>query len=175
MKQYLETGKIVGTHGVKGEMRVEPWCDSPDFLKKLKSLYFNEGRDKIELVSTRVHKRLLLITVKGVDSIEKADLLRGKIIYLNRDDVKLEQGQTFIADLIGLEVRDALTGKVYGDIVEVFPTGANDVYKIKSESGEEFLFPAVAHMIEEINPFEGFVSVKPIPGIFDDGAVVDEN
>lgn len=167
MDRYLETGRIVGTHGVRGEMKVEPWCDSPQFLQKLKSLYFNEGKEKIEIESRRVHKKMVLLTIKGIDSIEKADLLRGKILYLDRNEVKLQKGQTFIADLVGLCVKDADSGEIYGELAEVFPTGANDVYRIKSPQGKEYLFPAVKHMIEETNVEEGFMLVKPISGIFD--------
>ena len=67
-KQFLEAGRIVGTHGVRGEMRVEPWCDSADFLKKVKTLYFDGGKTDAGLLSSRVHKSLLLVRLKGVES-----------------------------------------------------------------------------------------------------------
>lgn len=173
MEQFLKTGKIVGTHGIKGEMRVEPWCDSPEFLKNLKNLYFDQGKQKVAVKSSRVHKNLVLLTVEGVDSIEQADLLRGKVLYLDRGDVKLEEGQTFIEDLIGLTVRDGETGRVYGKITEVFATGANDVYRIKHEAGAEYLFPAVKHMIKETDLTAGVIEVLPIPGIFDEEGLSD--
>ena len=79
-KQFLEAGRIVGTHGVRGEMRVEPWCDSADFLKKVKTLYFDGGKTDAGLLSSRVHKSLLLVRLKGVESATQADLYRGKIL-----------------------------------------------------------------------------------------------
>lgn len=82
-KQFLEAGRIVGTHGVRGEMRVEPWCDSADFLKKVKTLYFDGGKTDAGLLSSRVHKSLLLVRLKGVESATQADLYRGKILYLD--------------------------------------------------------------------------------------------
>ena len=85
-KQFLEAGRIVGTHGVRGEMRVEPWCDSADFLKKVKTLYFDGGKTDAGLLSSRVHKSLLLVRLKGVESATQADLYRGKILYLDRND-----------------------------------------------------------------------------------------
>ena len=87
-KQFLEAGRIVGTHGVRGEMRVEPWCDSADFLKKVKTLYFDGGKTDAGLLSSRVHKSLLLVRLKGVESATQADLYRGKILYLDRNDVR---------------------------------------------------------------------------------------
>ena len=94
-KQYLEVGKIVGTHGIRGEMRVECWANSPDFLKKFKTLYLDEGKTAIA-VSCRPHKNIALMTAKGVGSIEEADKLRGKILYIDRKDVKLDEGEHFV-------------------------------------------------------------------------------
>ena len=81
LKQYLEVGKIVGTHGVRGEMRVECWANSPDFLRKFKKLYLDEGQKALS-VTCRPHKNIALVTAKGVDSIEAADALRGKVFDL---------------------------------------------------------------------------------------------
>lgn len=95
-KQFLEAGRIVGTHGVRGEMRVEPWCDSADFLKKVKTLYFDGGKTDAGLLSSRVHKSLLLVRLKGVESATQADLYRGKILYLDRNDVRLPKNRYFV-------------------------------------------------------------------------------
>lgn len=167
-KQFLEAGRIVGTHGVRGEMRVEPWCDSAEFLKKVKNLYFDEGRTDAGLVASRVHKSLLLIRLKDVDSATQADLYRGRILYLNRKDVRLPKNRYFIEDLIGLSVEDAQTGVLYGEIREVFETGANNVYRIVNEKGEEFLFPAVDAMIAKTDIEAGKLFVRPISGIFNE-------
>lgn len=170
MKQYLEAGKIVRTHGVRGEVCLEPWADSPEFLAKLKRLYLDgQGRQDAGLLACRVHKGQLLLRLRGVDSVEQGDALRGKILYLDRDDVRLEPGQHFLQDLIGLTAVDGRTGQVYGTLAEVLPTGANDVYRIVSEAGEEYLFPAVPHMIQAVDLEGGEIRLLPIPGIFDGG------
>ena len=166
-KQFLEAGRIVGTHGVRGEMRVEPWCDSADFLKKVKTVYFDGGKTDAGVVSSRVHKGRLLLKLRGVDTVEQGDALRGKVLYLNREDVRLEEGQVFLQDLIGLKAIDGTTGREYGVLQEVLPTGANDVYRIVDGAGKEYLFPAVKHMIQEISLEEGVIRLLPIPGIFD--------
>ena len=175
VKQFLEAGRIVGTHGVRGEMRVEPWCDSAEFLKKIKHLYFDEGKKDAGLVASRVHKTLLLIKLEGVDTATEADLYRGRILYLNRKDVRLPKNRYFIEDLLGLTVVDDHTAVVYGKITEVFPTGANHVYRIANEQGEEFLFPAVDAMISKTDIEGGKLYVRPIPGIFNDEGETIQN
>lgn len=173
MKQFLEAGKIVGTHGVRGELRAEVWSDSPEVLKKIKTLYLEEGKIQLKLTSRRVHKNMLLFTLEDVDTVEQADLLRGKILYLNRKDIFLEKGQHFVQDLIGLTVKDGNSGRVYGTLTDVLQTGANDVYRIRDEAGKEYLFPAVPHMIKYADLEQGEIFVLPIPGIFDDGGLSD--
>ena len=166
-QQFLEAGQIVRTHGVRGELVLEPWADSPEFLAGIKQLYFDGGKTDAGLLASRVHKGRLLITLRGVTTVEQGDALRGKVLYLNRDDVQLEEGQVFLQDLIGLKAVDGSTGKEYGELKEVLPTGANDVYRIVDGAGKEYLFPAVKHMIQEISLEEGVIRLLPIPGIFD--------
>ena len=153
-KQFLEAGKIVRTHGVRGELVLECWADSPEFLAGLKHLYFDGGGRDAGLVSSRVHKGRVLLKLQGVDTVEQGDALRGKVLYLDRDDV------------IGLKAVDGNTGREYGVLQEVLPTGANDVYRIVDGAGREFLFPAVKHMIQGVDLEKGIIALLPIPGIF---------
>ena len=157
-KQFLEAGRIVGTHGVKGELRVEPWCDSADFLAKIHTLYWNRGSDK----------SLLLLKLEGIDTVEEADALRGRILYLDRADVKLPKGRYFVQDMIGLTVMDADTGKRYGSLTEVMPTGANDVYQVTGEDKVNYLVPAIPDVIVDVDIDGGTLKIRPIRGIFDD-------
>ena len=126
IKEFLEGGKIVGTHGVRGEMRVECWCDTPQFLAQFKTLYFDNGAEKIK-VNSRAHKNMVLMKMPGIDTIEQADTLRGKIVYIKRSDIKLAAGVNFVQDMIGLEVVDSKTAQVYGTVTDVLHTGSNDV------------------------------------------------
>lgn len=168
VKQFLEAGKIVGTHGIGGELRVDPWCDSAEFLKRFHTLYFKKGEIPLKVVASRVHKSQLLLTLEGVDSIEKADTYRGKILYLNRDEAKIPAGRYFMADLIGLGVYDADTFVYYGTVTEIMRTGANDVYQVTSEGKKNYLVPAVSSVIKEIDLEKGKMLIQPIKGIFDD-------
>ncbi|MCR5653260.1 MAG: ribosome maturation factor RimM [Ruminococcus sp.] len=166
-KQFLEAGKVVGTHGLRGEIRVECWCDSPDYLARFKTLYFDEGAVKVK-VKSRPHKNIVLTKPEGVDTVEDAQKLRGRVLYINRDDVKLPDGVNFIQDLIGCRVLDSDDNSVcYGEITDVFKTGANDVYTVKNGE-KEFLVPVVDSIVTEKNVDGGYVLVKPIKGLFGD-------
>ena len=167
-KQFLEAGKIVRTHGIRGELVLEPWADSPEFLAEIKRLYFDGGKTDAGLLASRVHKGRLLITLRGVTTVEQGDALRGKVLYLDRADVQLEEGQVFLQDMLGLKAVDGTTGREYGELKEVLPTGANDVYRIVDRDGKEYLFPAVKHMVKRISVEDGVIELLPIPGIFDE-------
>ena len=167
MEQYLEIGKIVGTHGLKGELRVDPWCDSPQFLCQFKTLYLTKGSTKLE-VKSRPHKNIAIEKVKGIDTIEDADKLRNKILYMNRDDAKLAEGEYFIQDLMGMEVKDVDNGKVYGILTDVFKTGANDVYQVTDNNKKDYLIPVIDEVVINISLDENKVYIRPLKGIFDD-------
>ena len=83
-KQYLEIGKIVNTHGIRGDIKVQPWCDSPDFLAEFDTLY-RKDQSPIVITSAKVHKGCVLMHVEGVDTVEQAQALRGMTLYMNRD------------------------------------------------------------------------------------------
>ena len=167
LKKYLEIGKIVGTHGVRGEMRVECWANSPDFLKKFKTMYLDGGKTALS-VSCRPHKNIALLTVKGVGSIEEADALRGKVLYIDRDDVRLGEGEHFVQDIIGLAVTDADTGEVYGKVKDVLKTGSNDVYEMQAENGRLYYIPVIPDIIDRLDFDLGAAYIRPMKGLFDD-------
>ena len=168
LKQYLEAGKIVGTHGVKGELRVEPWCDSAGFLAQFHTLYWDRGAVPVRVLSSRPHKSLLLVRIEGVNTVEQGDALRGRILYLDRRDARLPEGRWFIQDMLGLSVRDADTGKCYGTLTDVLQTGANDVYQVTAPGGREYLIPSIPQVVVRRDPEHGIMLIRPMKGIFDD-------
>ena len=167
MEQYLEIGKVVSTHGLRGELRVDPWCDSPQFLCQFKTLYLKKGETKLS-VSSRPHKTIAIVKAKGIDTIEEAEKLRGRVLYINRSDARLAPGEYFIQDLMGLDVIDIDTSKSYGKITDVLKTGANDVYQVTDEKKKEYLIPVIDDGVKEIDINGGKVLIKPLKGIFDD-------
>lgn len=167
MEQYLEIGKVVSTHGLRGELRVDPWCDSPQFLCQFKTLYLKKGETKLS-VSSRPHKTIAIVKAKGIDTIEEAEKLRGRVLYINRSDARLAPGEYFIQDLMGLDVIDIDTSKSYGKITDVLKTGANDVYQVTDEKKKDYLIPVIDDVVKKIDINGGKVLIKPLKGIFDD-------
>lgn len=168
IKNYLELGQIVSTHGVKGEVRFDPWCDSPDFVKKFKTLYFDaDGKRPVKVISARPHGNIAILMLDGITTVDEARGLRGTVLYMKRSDAHLPKGTWFIQELIGCSVIDADTERNYGEITDVTATGANDVYHIKTPYGE-VLFPAVQEFIVSTDVENGTVKIRPIKGMFSD-------
>lgn len=169
MKRYIEAGEVVTTHGVTGEMKIYPWADDAAFLQGFSTFYFSpDGKEKREVLAARAHKKMLLVLLKGVDSVEKARTLVGRTVYIDREMAHLPAGRYFVQDIIGLTVRDADTGEVYGQIKAVTSNGANDIYHIEKEGAPLRLFPAVPEFLCEVRPEEGYITVRPIEGMFTD-------
>ena len=167
MKQYLEIGKIVNVHGLRGVVKVVPWCDEPEFLCEFDTLYLGKAQKPVNVTAARLQKGNVLLHLEGVDTVEAAEQLRNQVLYMDRDEVELEEGVYFIQDLIGLEVLDADTGKSYGKLSDVMQTGANDVYEIKDETGKTVLIPAIPDVVQETDLDGGVMRIRPLEGLFD--------
>ena len=168
LKKYLETGKIVAVRGLKGEVKVYPWNDDPEELLDFDVLYLNKGKNALQVEDAWVQGTMVIIKFEGIDSIEQAQDLRGKILYLDRDDVELEEGQHFVQDLLGLEVVDADDGHVYGKLTDVTKTGANDVYHITFPDGKIHLIPKIPQVVISVDVEAGRMVIRPLEGLFDD-------
>lgn len=169
LKKYLEVGQIVGTHGVRGEMRVNPWCDSPEFMKRFKYFYLGkDGAGPLKVISCRPHGNIALLKVEGIDSIDAVNKIMRKVLYMDRAEANLKQGENFIQDLIDCAVYDADTEVLYGKLTDVMETGANDVWQITDEKGKEYLIPAIKEVIAETDVENGVIKIRPMKGIFDD-------
>lgn len=164
LQQYLEVGKVTNVHGLMGEVRVQPWADSPDFLCKFKTLYVDKAHWPIEVERARVHKNMVIIKFKGVTDVPSALAMRNAILYIDRADAKLPEGSFFLADIYDLEVRDAQTSEVLGKIADVLTLPANNVYVVRG-GARELMIPAVPQFIAETNLEEGFVRVNMMEGL----------
>ena len=170
LKEFLEIGQIVGTHGVRGEMRVNPWTDTPEFVKQFKTLYFDEkGEKSVKVLSSRPHGNVVLVRLDGIDTVEAASAMRNKVLFMRRADAKLAEGTYFISELVGCEVFDADDACVcYGKITAVSETGANDVWHITDGEGREYLIPAIESVVISTDVAADKVIIRPLKGIFDD-------
>ncbi|MBO2526803.1 MAG: 16S rRNA processing protein RimM [Clostridiales bacterium] len=162
-KQLLETGEIVSTHGIQGEVKILPWADGPDFLLQFDTIYLNGKPYEVE--ASRVHKTCVLAKLKGIDTPEKATLLRGQTVSVDREGLKLPEGTVFIADLIGCRVLDD-GGTEIGKIKDVLTMPSSDVYVIQGK--KSYMIPAVKEFVREINVAQGYVQVHLIEGMAND-------
>lgn len=171
MRQFIEIGKIVNTHGVKGMLKVEPWCDSPSVLAKMKKIYFSpltKGGEYREVKVTRgsVQKDRVLLCLDGVETVDDALRLKNTVIFAHRDDIPIADGAHLIVDLIGLSVIDVSTKTVYGTLSDVIQGGSGDIYEINTEKGK-VLIPAVKEFVKKIDLNSG-IYIAPIKGMFDE-------
>ena len=160
MQQYLEAGKIVNTFGVRGELKLEPWCDSAEFLLPLKRLFIS-GEEK-KILSSRVHKGMLIIRLEGLDDMNTAMLYKNRMAHFHRDDIPLPEGRYFIADILHSRVIDE-AGRDIGELTEVIelPAGQNFVVK----GAEEHMIPAVPEFILQIDAENKEIRVHLIEGM----------
>ncbi|MCC8076418.1 MAG: ribosome maturation factor RimM [Clostridiales bacterium] len=152
----LEAGKIVNTHGVRGEVKVESWLDDPALFGCLTALTVNGKVYPIR--SARVQGRFALVTLEGVTSIDDALPLKGKTALARREEIPLEEGAHFVADLIGLDAVDADSGKVFGQVVDVHEYPAQDVYEVRGE--RLYFIPDVPDFVEDIDEAAGCIRFR---------------
>ena len=164
LQQYLEVGKVTNVHGLRGEVRVQPWADSPEFLCQFKTLYVDEAHFPMTVERARIHKNMVIIKFEGPTDVPSALSLRNAILYIDRADAKLPEGAFFLADIYGLEARDAASGEVLGKIADVLTLPANNVYVIKGGK-RELMIPAVPQFIAETNIEAGYIRVNMMEGL----------
>jgi len=158
---FIEAGKIVNTHGIRGEVRVQSWADSPDFLTGFEHFYI-DGQP-VRVLSAKAHKGHVIVDLEGVDDIEAAIMMKNKVVKVKKDDVHLEEGRYFVSDLIGLRIIDAETGETLGTLSDILPLPPHNVYVIKGD--RELLVPAVPEFIAETNLNDGFIRINLIEGL----------
>lgn len=168
MEKYLEIGKIVNTHGFRGDVKAQSWTDAPEVLAKIKYIYRKTKNEyqKIKVQKGSVHKGMVLLKLEGIDDFDNANALRETVIYADRKDIPKAKDSFFIVDLIGLDVIDVESGRVYGKIKDVMQYGIHDIYTVETEKGE-VLIPAVSEFVKKISLEEG-IFIKAIEGMFDE-------
>lgn len=167
MQENLEIGQIVNTFGIKGYVKVNPFVDDISRYDTLKKVYLKAGKNlkELEVEEVKYHKNMVLLKFKEIDTVEEAEKLRNSYLEVDRENaIKLQDGRYFIADLLGLDV---ITDKneTLGKLDDIFNTGSNDIYVVKTEQGKQLLLPAISEVIKEINLSERKVVVHLLEGL----------
>lgn len=159
-QKYIEAGRITNTHGVAGEVRIEVWLDSPQFMKKFKRIFVNGC--ELKIVSARIHKESLIAKIDGINDINAAMPFKGKTVFIDRDDAALPKGSYFIQDIIGAKVVDE-SGNEIGILKEVMESPAQNIYVVRGKA--EHLIPAVPEFILCTDAEAGIITVHLIEGM----------
>ncbi|NLD87852.1 MAG: 16S rRNA processing protein RimM [Clostridiales bacterium] len=162
MDRLIETGRIVNTHAVAGEVKIEPWADTPEFLKGFNRFFI--GGTEYTVIRSRVHKSHVIAKLEGIDTVEDAMALKDKVVKIAREDATLPEGSHFISDILGFDVYDRRLEKNVGKLksVDLLPAGA--VYTIK-KGQSEFMIPENGGFIEDIDEKKKLITVCTIEGM----------
>lgn len=167
MDAMFTVGRIVNTHGIKGEIKVMPTTDDPKRFKKLKSIFVErKTMETYEIESVRYHKDFVLLKLKGIDDMNAAELLKGSILKIDRkDSLPLKEDEYYISDLFGLQVFTE-EERFLGELVDVIETGSNDVYVVrKQDRAKDLLLPAIKQVIKKVDIAEQKMTVHLLEGL----------
>jgi len=168
MKDYLELGQIVNTHGLTGLLKVMPWTSRVGDILSFDHIYVGKAKKKYEIKNAQIHKNSVLLELADVKSIDDADKLKNEIIYMSRDFMpELEKDSFYMADLIGLTAY-LPDGKKLGVVKDVLETGANEVLEIVGEDAKEYFVPFIKSCVCDVDIDGGCVSITPLEGLFQD-------
>lgn len=166
-RKYIECGKIINTHGCHGGVKIESWCNTPYDLAEFKRIFVleNDKYRQIKVKKASVFKQFVIADLDGVSDMDSAMAMKNTVLYAARDDFSLDEGEYFIADMIGINVIDAENGSVCGKVTDIINRGASDIYVVETPNGERMI-PAVDEFIIKADINEG-IFVKLIPGLLD--------
>lgn len=167
MEQLLQVGVITSTHGIRGEVKVFPTTDDAKRFKSLKQVVLDTGKEtlSLEIEGVKYFKQFVILKFKGIDHINEAERYKRRPLLVTREDaVPLEDGEYFIADMIGLKVRTQDEPE-FGTLKDVIETGANDVYLIDSREHGEVLVPAIRECILDIDITGGWMKIHLMEGL----------
>ncbi|MCT4594865.1 MAG: ribosome maturation factor RimM [Anaeromicrobium sp.] len=169
MSNLLKVGQIVGTHGIRGEVRVYPLTDYKERFEELKWVYMDgESDEKYHIKGVKYKKNMVILNIKEINTCNDAETYRDKYLYIDRENAReLPEDTYFIRDLIGIEVFTT-ENEYIGKIENVIQTSANDIYEIKIEGKKSpALIPAVGEFVKEVNISEKKMIIKLIEGLIE--------
>lgn len=166
----LEVGKIVNTHGLRGEVKVIAWTDSPYDFEDIEKVYIkSKSKTKcLAVENVRYQKNNLIVKFNEFDDINEVLPLKNTILYAYREDLpSLPDGAHYIVDLIGLDVVTE-DGETIGVVADVFNTGANDIYDVKRPGKRNLLLPVIDEVVKNIDINGRQITVNIMEGLDDE-------
>lgn len=167
MQGNLEIGQIVNTFGIKGFVKVNPFVDDILRFDDLEKVYIRRNKEikELQVEAVKYHKNMVLVKFKGIDKVEDAELLRNFYLEVDRENaIELEEGEYFIADLLGMNVLTEENEQL-GKLEDIFNAGSSDIYVVKTEEGKQILLPAISEVVKEINLKENKIIVHLLEGL----------
>ena len=168
-KHLTWIGSIQGVHGIKGELRVKPFTDTPLYYQNEKELLLEtqDGLEKVDIDGIHFHKNAWLIKIKGIDKLDQAENLKGVRLLIPDSRLRpLDNDEIFFHQLPGCQVTDQ-DGKDYGVLKGCFETGANLIYEVQYQ-GKEFMIPDAPGVVLELDLKSRRLVIDPLPGLFED-------
>lgn len=161
--EFIEIGQIVNTHGIKGEVKLNPWTDDIEDLLDL-DVFYDKSGNALEVVNSRIHKNTLIIKFRALSTMNDAEKMKGKTLYTEK--TPLPEGRYYIKDLIGLTVLE--NNEKLGTLTDVFNTGANDIYEVKTPDGKHIYLPVIDGVIGDVDLNAKTIEVTIPAGLLDD-------
>ncbi len=165
MKNYLEVGQIVNTHGLRGDVKVMPWCDYPEVFHEL--AYVIIDGEEFDIEKSRIHKNMVILKLKGIDDINDAERYRNKTLTVPREELgELPKGTYYICDLLGCSV-ETVDGRFLGKVCDIIKTGSNDVYVVEDNNKKQVLIPVIDDVVKSVDLENRSISVQLLKGLID--------
>ena len=166
----LEVGKIINTHGLRGEVKVVTWTDYQEVFEEIKYVWVKKktGDERLDIKNIKYQKNNIILKFAQIDSIEDAEKYKNMVLFADRNQLPpLPEGMHYIVDLIGLEVYEEESGEKIGEIADVFNTGANDIYDVKREGKKNILLPVIDECVKNVDLENNRVTVHVMEGLDD--------
>lgn len=166
--EYIKVGRIINTHGIRGELKVLPLTDNLDRFDDLKIVYIGNNKEKVEIEQVKYHKGLAIIKLKEFDNINQVLKFKDDFLYIDVEDkVELPEDHYFIFDIVDCNVYDT-KGRKIGVVTDVLQYTSNDVYVVKDmEKNKEYLIPAVKEFVVDIDVENKKIIIDPIEGMIE--------
>lgn len=162
----LQVGKIVNTHGLRGDVKVVSWTDTPDVIEELETIFVGDKKEEFHMQYVKYQKNNLIIKFKEIPDINVAEKYKNQILYAEREALgELPDGVYYITDLLGCKVVDDDSGEEIGILDDIFNNGGSDIYDVKKKDAKHLLLPVIDDVVKNIDIEERIIHVHVLEGL----------